>query len=337
MKIIKILLGIILAFVVVIVLIVAAVFGMRWYNTEKWGWGETEEMALHDYDSYPDSFEGGTVEHFESGAANGFHLLPDDPVDADPIVTFGGSEGSSNFDLAVELAEEGYEVYSLFFFGADNQTEALNGVPLELFGDFLEYADLRGEDVAVLGASKGAEIGLVLTNYYEEISNIILYAPSSYVFMGLDFTEAAGASWSWEGTDLEYIDITNSDFGAFIRSMFDSVVLNPVKYRETYESAVEMADNREEARIDTSNFDGQALLFAGRDDAMWQGDIAAEEIGEALGDNAEVIIYDGAGHLFGAPPNLAGFAMGGTLDANMEAKEDSDERLYQFLEENVQR
>lgn len=333
----KLLLRVLLSFGIVIVLIVVGVFGMRSYNTQKYGWDEEEALALHEDRNYPDSFDGGTIEHLESGRANGFHLMPDEPRKAEPIVVFGGSEGSSNLELAEQIATEGYEVYALFFFGADNQTEALNRVPLEFFHDFLEYADLIGEQVTVVGGSKGAELGLVLTNYYEEVHHLVLYTPSSYVFMGLDFSGDAGSSWTWQGEELPYVDITQSDFGAFIRSLFDMAVLNPVRYRETYESAVEMTDHSEEARIKLSNVEGQVLLFGGRDDAVWQGDIAAEEMGEALGDKADVVVYDDAGHLFGAPPYIGGMALGGTEAANMAAKADSDERLFQFLEEHVAR
>lgn len=159
---------------IIILIIVLAIFSMRFYNTKKYGWDEEKAFDWHDYSLYPDAFDGGTVEHFESGRANGFHLKPEGPIDADPIVVFGGSEGSSNFDLSQEIAEEGYEVYSLFFFGADNQTEALNQVSIEFFDDFLNYADLVGEDVTVIGGSKGAELGLLLPNYYEGINNLVL-------------------------------------------------------------------------------------------------------------------------------------------------------------------
>lgn len=329
----KIFLRILIGLVVIVVLVAAGIFGMRFYNSEKWGWNTEEEMAPHDLDAYPETFENGTVDHFERGMANGFHLLPDDPVSAETVVVFGGSEGSSNFELAMMLAEEGYEVYSLFFFGADNQTEALNRVPIEFFDDFLEHAELTNEEVTVIGGSKGAELGLVLTNYYDEINNLVLYTPSSYVFMGLDYSGDVGSSWTYEEEELPYIDITQSNLGAFIRTMFDMIVLNPVKYRETYESAVEMNENSGEAKIDTSNFDGHALLLAGTDDAMWQGDVAAEEISEEIGDNAEAVIYEDAGHLFGGPVAVGGIMLGGNEEANVDAKEDSDLRVLEFLEE----
>lgn len=112
---------------------VAGIFGMRFYHTQKYGWGEKDAPALHDYSTYPDSFNGGSVEHFKKGMSNGFHLMPDDPIDAEPIVVFGGSGGSSNFELAKQIAEKGYEVYSLFYFGAANQPKTLNKIPLEFF------------------------------------------------------------------------------------------------------------------------------------------------------------------------------------------------------------
>lgn len=331
----KIFLKILLGLGTFLILIVIAVFGMRFYNTWKYDLSKGGASDYHDLSSYPDSFDGGTIKHFEEGKASGFHLLPDDPVEAETIAVFGGSEGSSNFDLSMQLAEEGYEVYSLFFFGAPNQNEELTQVPLEFFQDFLNYAKLEGEDVTVVGGSKGAELGLVLTNYYDEVANMVLYTPASYVYQGLSFGREIHSSWTWEGEELPFISLQQSNFGAFARTIFDSIVLNPVKYRETYVSAVEMNDNSEEAKIATSNFDGQALLIAGGDDAMWQGDVAAKEIDEALGENAVVEIYPEAGHLFGVPPTVAGLAIGGTLEANERAKEESDKKLFEFLEINV--
>ncbi|GAJ98967.1 acyl-CoA thioesterase 1 [Geomicrobium sp. JCM 19055] len=121
-----------------------------------------------------------------------------------------------------------------------------------------------------------------------------------------------------------------------MRMIVNMLVANPVAYRKTYESAVKNSENADAARIDSSLFKGNALLFGARDDAMWQGDEAAEQIAAEIGDRAEAIIYADAGHLLGGPPYLAGMAMGGTEEANEEAKAHSDEQLYLFLEENVQ-
>lgn len=86
---------------------------MRFYNTQQYGWDEQEKIVLHDYESYPETFNG-TIDHFESGSANGIHFIPDEPNEAEPIAVFGSSEGSSNFELAEQLTSESYEVYSSF-------------------------------------------------------------------------------------------------------------------------------------------------------------------------------------------------------------------------------
>lgn len=315
-------------------LMVSVVFGLRFYNSQKYGWSEEKLFDYYDLTAYPESFESGTINYFEEGKVTGFHLLPEDPVVAETIVVFGGSEGSSNFDLSVQLAEEGYEVYSLFFFGAPNQNKELTQIPLEFFQDFLDYATLNDEAITVIGASKGAELGLVLTNYYDEIANLALYTPSNYVYQGLSLSREIHSSWVWEGEELPFISLQQSNFGAFVKNVFGSMILKPVKYRETYVSAVEMNDNAEAAKINTSNFDGQALLMAGEKDALWQGDIAAKEIGEALGENAIVDLYPEAGHLFGLPPYVNGLDLGGTLEANEAAKVSSDQKLFEFLKNN---
>src|SRR5699024_190883 len=119
---------------------------------------------------------------------------------------------------------------------------------------------------------------------------------------------------------------------AFARTIFDSIVLNPVKYRETYVSAVEMNGNSEEKRVDTSNFDGNALLIAGGDDAMWQSEVAAEEIGEALGDMAEVDIYPKTRQLVGVTAAVGGLAVGGTPEENVTADDVSISKLMRLHE-----
>lgn len=185
----------------------------------------------------------------------------------------------------------------------------------------------------MIGGSKGAELGLVLTNYYDEIHHLVLYAPSRYVFSGLDFGEDHGSSWTWKGEELAYIDILQSDFGEYIQFLYDKVVLNPVSYREMYETAIQNTDpdRKKKARIELSNVDGQVLLFAGGDDAMWPSDVFARKIGKVLGDLAEVVIYENAGHAFGAPPYVNGMALGGTVETNHKAKNKVIRNYFIFL------
>src|SRR5699024_3452620 len=127
-----------------------------------------------DFSLYDTDIDGVDVEIIEEDLLNGFHLVPDNISTEGVIVTFGGSDGSSNYDLAKMLAE-GYEVYSLFFFGPGKLPDELIEVPLELFDDFLAYHLENSQSngpITVLGASKGAELTLNLASNYDEIDNI---------------------------------------------------------------------------------------------------------------------------------------------------------------------
>ena len=89
---------------------------------------------------------------------NGYHFIPEKITHRGTVITFGGSEGSSNINMAVKLAKEGYEVYSLYFFGRDNQQKELVKVPLDFFTEV--YAEVEKNAVSarpltILGGSKG--------------------------------------------------------------------------------------------------------------------------------------------------------------------------------------
>lgn len=71
----------------------------------------------------------------------------------------------------------------------------------------------------------------------------------------------------------------------------------PVSFRSTYETGVEQATNRDAARIPIEKFGGKGLLFAGTQDAMWQGNVAAQHLAER-NKGLRAVLYDDAGHVF---------------------------------------
>ncbi|XJS11202.1 hypothetical protein ACF3NG_02885 [Aerococcaceae bacterium WGS1372] len=99
---------------------------------------ETPAYLLNprDISLYPTEYEGVTIKHIEGEYMNGFHMIPDEKLYKGTIVVFGGSEGSPSYDLAVGFASAGYEVFSMFFFGMENQQAELAEVPLDFFKKF---------------------------------------------------------------------------------------------------------------------------------------------------------------------------------------------------------
>lgn len=322
----------------IILIPIIAIFGVRFINEFRYpdvDLGDSS-VTLQDMSTYPLEYEGVMIEEIHQGSANGFHIIPNNKTSNGVIVTFGGSEGGCNYFQAIDLAQNGYEVVALFFFGQENQPQLLNKVPIDFFDEFLVYAKDRNidtETLTLLGGSKGAELSLLLTNYYDEIDNAILYAPSSYVFQGLDFQNQA-SSWTYQGKELPYISFMESSPQSLFQ-MFSAMIFNyPISYREQYETAVQNSENASDAVIDISNFEGNIIMFSGDDDAMWHSSVMAQEIYNQNQTNIENVVYEDVGHIFKDVTYANGLAFGGVAKNNQNAGVDSDGKVLEFLKQH---
>lgn len=222
-------------------------------------------------------------------------------------------------------------MYALFF-GQPNQQARLSEVPLEFFDEVT--ALIPEGPVTVFGSSKGAELTANLAARGARIDNIVLYTPSEYAYQGLDFDQQDKSSFSKDGQPLPFLSLRNSDLGPSLKMFADMVLGLPARYREIYGSIPARADNVDAARIPIENFHGQGLLFAGDQDAMWPGEIAAKNLAEH-NPGLEAHIYPGAGHLFHEDITVFGPSwekmLGGTVEANRAAKHDSDRIVLEKL------
>lgn len=333
---------VVLALVVMVVLTIGLVFGLRLYNNHKYEKDKVDQIDVTDLSIYNTDIENVEVKHISGTYLNGFHLKPASKIYSGLVITFGGSEGSPAYSLAAELAQAGYEVLSLFYFGMPNQKPTLKKIPLDSFGEVKEYIDHNigpDETVTLYGGSKGAELILNLALKFDWIDNLVLVSPSAYTFSGLDFQEI-GSSWTYEGVELPYVDTTKSDAGPFFKSVFNMVTYGPVSYLQTYQSALDQDKNVEAKRIKVENIKPEAniLLFAGTDDQLWPSSQMANTIKQYRPKNTDLHIYQDAGHIFG---NLSGvlamdnfkMSIGGSLEKNQEAYDDYIATLYSKLKE----
>lgn len=337
---------ILLRIFIIALLIVLSVFAIRWVNTYRY-----QEYMLPDEESvyndptdislYDTEIEGVDVAIVEEGLLNGFHLTPAETTTDGVIITFGGSDGSTNYDLARILAEEGYEVYSLFFFGAGELPDELIEVPLELFDDFLAYHSENSQTdgpITVLGASKGAELTLNLATRYDEIDQIVLYTPSAYSFFSLDQQNSDQSSWAYEDQAIPYLSSRDGNILETIKMIGGFIFYYPVRYTPVYEAVIDGSTETdlEAARIKIEAFNGEGLIFAGGDDLMWPAESMTTVI-EEYNDQMNIHVYPEAGHLFtmnrymGTPGALIAF--GGDEEINSEALEESNTILFEHLAE----
>ena len=336
---------ILLIILIVIVVLIGAVLILRFINgknTEKLSEIRENEALTNLYagvdrtDPLQSEIEGVSVSAVKGDYINGYRLLPDEILHDGAVVVFGGSEGSSNFADAAMIAKRGYEVYSMYFFGQENQAPELLNVPLEFFEELYAYIEKDAADpepLTLYGGSKGAELSLLLASKYPDlIDNVVLSAPASYVFQGLSFTDRTPhSSWTFKGEELPYI-ATLPESDVLARFMLDMLLNKPMKLIDTYISAVNIAENKDEAAIPLGDVKANLLIFAGRQDQMWPSAEMGEMIKENYAGNCDLHIFEEAGHLFLGPSVLSNLALGGTYEANESAKFESDAILFEKLE-----
>lgn len=320
------------------------IFGIRAYNGNKYDkFREVRDTGKNPIYSEPgvnysdpikSKIPGVTVTEVKGDYMDGYHWLPKEIRKRGSIVIFGGSEGNVDPYKAAFLAKEGYNVYSMYFFGGKGQPEELENIPLEFFREILGEIEKSGnpdDPLTVIGTSKGAELALVLGTIYPEIDNLVLYAPSSHVFQGLSSdSQGVHSSWKYEGRELPFLNFRDGDLGALMEIFRDMIFNIPITYLPTYEVLLDQAPNTEDARIPVENFQGNLLLFAGTDDKVWPSARMGKLIKEHKRD-CELHIFQDAGHLFYGPPVLEVMNMGGTYDANEKAGTESAAILKDFL------
>lgn len=326
--------GIMISIMAAAIIVVGTIFGLRIYNTFEHGLEDQAAINHQRFSQYADAEGPFSVERISEERANGIHIIPDEPATGvDPVVMLSGSDGSLNFEFASELAENGIEVYSLFYFGDDNQPDTLEMVPIEFFADFLSVAELEDTELTVIGHEKGAELALILTNFHDNINELVLYDPLTHVFGGLSLSFESVSPWTYNDEMITYIDLRDSNLMSLGRALLYEGVLAPSNFRHVYESALENTENPERARIPTSNFTGRALIFAGGEDPNYPSDVFARELGLSL-DSAEVHVMEEAGHAFFRTEHFNDIHVGGTEESNAQAKEQSFSILMEFLEED---
>ena len=332
---------ILLYILIITIAMTMLVFTLRFYNDYKYGkdsltsaeyYNDVTNLSL-----YPKKINGVEVRVIDEDTFQGFHLIPEKKTHKGVVVCYGGSEGSPNFEEAQRLAKEGYETLAVFMFGMKNQQKTLVKIPLEQFEDVLKYVNKNIEGktpITVLAASKGAEYALNLATKYDEISNLVLIAPSAYTFAGLDF-DNYGSSWTWKGKEIEYVDIKNSSFLTFIKNIIVPIIIkSPVQYKAIYDNAAEQDLERTRKLIPAQNIKANILMIVGEDDQMW-GSYEMAKIIQSYNKNAIISSHKNAGHIFEGngvlnTPNIR-IRLGGTSDGNKKAILEEEKVINNFL------
>lgn len=261
--------------------------------------------------------------------------LGDGPHPGVLVLHGAGGAGGYEREYAALLAEHGYTVLCVEYFGAPGVRDRLLTVPLETFESAAEWLldrpDVTGDRVGVVGFSRGGEASLLVGSQFDTVGCVVAYVPSCYVWPApswMDGIDEDQPTWTLEGEPLTHLPVDEYVYEADgIDEPFD--VDGPNASTLALERST--ADEKARAEIPVENIDGPALLVSGGEDIVWPSSELAARAAERLAEHDhpwrfEHLSFPDAGHAIRVPYRVEGdvdptetHRFGGTNAANARA------------------
>jgi hypothetical protein len=202
---------------------------------------------------------------------DGVFACPDTAESVPGVLALGGSDGGIPTYLMRLLAAERCACLALAYHGTPKTQSNLIEMPLERVERALRWlrdhprVAARDGRVAIVGASKGAELALVLAATFPDlVGPVVAYAPSSVVWVGIDFSAPRAplrSSWSMAGKPLAFVPAPPGV--APVQTERGLSVL-PI-----YDRGLDGVAADDAAIIPIERATGPVLLISGGDDRMW--------------------------------------------------------------------
>lgn len=264
------------------------------------------------------------------------------------VVLIGGGQWGDYW--ASEFARKGYTALSLPYAGAEGLAALPEEIELEYFEKALNWlanqAAVDADKIVLMGASRNAELSLVLASTFPElVGGVIAYAPSAVSWSNTVLpynSDTVKASWTYQGEAIPYIPMQKI-VGE------ESAMLNTLAY---WSEGLADSSSVANAFIPIEKVKGPLLLLSGKDDKVWPAAQMADMLEARSKDFSfaypfENIQYENAGHLISTNPNQKdgpregsmnikgksySFEFGGTAEGDFQAKQDATQRVLRFLE-----
>ena len=255
------------------------------------------------------------------------------------IIRLHGSDGAFAPIKCALLASSGFAVLDLRY--TRGRIPEIVGIPIERIMQGIDWLTndprVDGGRIGVLGASKGAELALLVAAHDPRLRAVAAWSPASVAFEGITFRSfAPGSSWSWRGRPVPYAPYVGSLSGALRHTI--RLLIRNVSFLPVYESALAHAPDAAAIPVERSN--AAVLLLAGTDDRMWPAARMTEMLAQRLKAHGhrhiETRTFGAAGHRMRyalwpdlhAPSRIVG---GGTPEGNHAAGQLAWLRIKRFF------
>jgi dienelactone hydrolase len=281
-------------------------------------------------------------------------------MNAPGVIVLGGSDGGNLWAfVAALLASHGMAALSLPYFAFEDLPKDLVEIPLEYFGEAIDWLRARPEvgaaRVGVLGMSRGGEAALLLGATFSQVAAVVALVPSGITGggNGADFSAMAKPAWTLNGIPFPILPPPWDPVS--MKEAQDAVSSGkPVAGAPGILRALESAGSRvDDLAIRVERARGPIFMMSGEDDQLW-GSTRLTEIAERRLEAAafpypfEHRRYPSAGHFAVLPPNLpttsnsgrhpvvpVSLMFGGTPRANAAASADLWPRIVTFLRQHL--
>lgn len=257
---------------------------------------------------------------------------------APAILLLGGSEGGlgrAAARQAAALAEQGYMVLQLSYFGSPGQPAALKAIPVETFTRAIEWLKAQphvaGDRIGIVGTSKGAEAALLVATRRPDLKIVVLGVPSSVVWPGIDQASiVTESSWTENGKPIPFTPYGGTGEWRGIRALYADALADPI-----------MAAR---GAIPAERANAAVVMVCGEADGLWPSCPMARAIAARLRAaryprGVTLLAYPDAGHAaFGPPIDPASpaaatiGALGGSVAGNNAARADGWPKVLAALD-----
>lgn len=248
-----------------------------------------------------------------------------------------------------EFAKLNYVGLSVPYYREEGLPPLLEEIPLEYFKKVTlwlkEQPEVNASKVIVMGASRNAELALLIASYFpDDIHGVIAFSPSAVSWSNtvLPFnSDSVKPSWTFKKEPVPYIAMDK------IRGTTNTTIETLTYWKNGLSDSTAVSN----ASIQVEHINGPILLLSGAEDEVWPAAMMSDLLEKRIKLNNfqfdfENIQYKNAGHLISSNPNhpstmrqgkmqIEGksyaFNFGGTEKGDMEAQKDAAQRIFKFL------
>ncbi|WP_440005537.1 acyl-CoA thioester hydrolase/BAAT C-terminal domain-containing protein [Halomicrococcus sp. SG-WS-1] len=293
-------------------------------------------------------FVSGTTIRTEAVSGRLYPGLGDGPHPGVLVLHGGGGARGYEQTYAAMLAEHGYTVLCVEYFGTSGVRDRLLEVPLEEFGRaadwLLRRPEVAGEQVGVVGFSRGGEASLLVGSQFDAVGVVVAYVPSCYVWPAPSWMDGVGEgqpTWTLAGEPLPHLPVDE-----YVHE--DDDIGDPLETEEPNASTLALerstTEEKERAAIPVEDIEGPVLLVSGGKDTVWPSAELADRATDRLDDHDhpwrfEHLSFPDAGHAIRVPYRFESDAapeethkFGGTHEANGRAAARAWRAALEYLE-----